>query len=155
MSKKATPTVQLDALTDALLFIDDLSSDAEAWVCRETGAVHIRPGLLAADMLGPDAKDLPEDLDSSDRYLSLPNSRDLDLGRPLVFRFVEEVLPEDERLVHDMFHKKGAYRRWRELLERRNVLQRWYDFQRDATEAALRAWCEENGLRLASSNRPA
>jgi hypothetical protein len=45
-----------------------------------------------------------------------------------------------------MFSKRGAYRKFRALLIRRNVLDRWYDFELKATERALRDWCEFNSI---------
>jgi hypothetical protein len=35
------------------------------------------------------------------------------------------------------------------LVTRRNVLDRWYEFESKATERALREWCELNSIELA------
>jgi hypothetical protein len=32
------------------------------------------------------------------------------------------------------------------MLEQRNVLEQWYDYENAAIERALRAWCAENDL---------
>ena len=40
-------------------------------------------------------EDLPDDLEESDRYIAVPSKKDLDLGRRLVLRFVDEAMPED------------------------------------------------------------
>jgi hypothetical protein len=34
------------------------------------------------------------------------------------------------------------------LLARRGALEQWYDFERKATERALREWCEVNSIEL-------
>jgi hypothetical protein len=48
-----------------------------------------------------------------------------------------------------MFSKKKGYAKFRALLIRRNVLERWYDFESKATERALREWCAFNAIELA------
>jgi hypothetical protein len=48
-----------------------------------------------------------------------------------------------------MFSKSGAYKKFRALVTRRNVLDQWYEFESKATERALREWCELNSIELA------
>ena len=43
-----------------------------------------------------------------------------------------------------MFSGSGAYRKFRALVTRKKVLDRWYEFEAKATERALREWCEDN-----------
>ena len=97
---------------------------------------------------GLEDEDLPEDLGSSDRYLEVPHKNDLDLGRRLALAFVNKELPDDADTVAAFFRRRGAYRRFKELLNARGMLQQWFDFESRATEKALRAWCEENGIQL-------
>ena len=47
-----------------------------------------------------------------------------------------------------MFDRRGAYARFKDLLLRKKALDRWYDFEAKATEAALREWCEINGITI-------
>jgi len=47
-----------------------------------------------------------------------------------------------------IFSKRGAYQKFKDLLERRKALERWYDFEVKATEQAVRKWCEENSIEL-------
>jgi hypothetical protein len=47
-----------------------------------------------------------------------------------------------------MFDRRGAYARFRDLLLRKKALDRWYDFEAKATEAALREWCELNEITI-------
>ena len=54
-----------------------------------------------------------------------------------------------------IFHKRGAYARFKDLLQRKNALDRWYDFEAEATEAALREWCEINGITIEPGVGPA
>jgi hypothetical protein len=70
-------------------------------------------------------------------------------GKPLVLAFAREHLPACFDEVRQIFSKRGAYRRFRDLLLRRNALDQWYEFKEKATEQALRDWCEDNSITLA------
>jgi hypothetical protein len=137
------PAISLDALRNALLFIDDMDGRAEAWIDRRSGAVHI-----VAEGLDPDELALPDDLGDPEHFLALPPARHLCIERALAFDFVAGHLPGDERLVRAMFTRKGSYRALRELLAERGVLEAWYRFKGSAIDAALAEWCGDNGLRL-------
>lgn len=62
--------------------------------------------------------------------------------------FAREFLPNDFDEVRYIFSKRGAYQKFRTLLIRRDVLERWYDFEAKTTERALREWCELNSIEL-------
>ena len=91
-------------------------------------------------------EEVPEDLETSDRYLMVPAKAELDLGRSLALRFTEQELPEACDEVARIFSKKGAYGRFKQLLEQRDKLSPWFEFEAAETEAALRRWCQENDL---------
>ncbi|MEX3814388.1 hypothetical protein AB3X96_29645 [Paraburkholderia sp. BR13439] len=93
-------------------------------------------------------EEFPDDLETSDRYLAIPHKNELDLGRRLALRFVAQELPARYEQVEGYFRRQGAYARFKGLLERKGVLERWYSFEADADESALRQWCAENGLEL-------
>lgn len=84
--------------------------------------------------------------------LDIPHKTDLGLGRDLVLWFVEEILPEQLDEVAAIFQKRGAYAKFRALLEEEGLVQHWYQFEKDAEEQALRNWCEENGIPIAGDN---
>jgi len=148
MTMPPLPAVSLDALRNALHFIDDMDGGADAWVDRRSGAVHI-----VAEGLDPDELVLPDDLGDPAHFLALPPSRDLHNERELAFGFVAGHLPADERLVRAMFTRNGAYRALRELLAERGVLEDWYRCKDTAIDAALAEWCRDNGLRLHDQRR--
>lgn len=100
-----------------------------------------------ADYRPPDEK-LPEDLDDPQQYWSVPNKRDLDLGNRLALRYVEQALPEDLEDVYDFFRHRGAWGRFRDLIERRGHLKAWYAFSENATRSALLEWAKEEGLQV-------
>jgi hypothetical protein len=100
------------------------------------------------DEAAPADEALPPDIDDATRYVPLPDRRDLDLGSRLVFRFAADVSPAFYARVRDAFSRRGGYRRFRVLLERNDLPQRWYDYRDGAQRAALREWCEAEGLPL-------
>lgn len=117
----------------------DPMGEAEAYLCKETGQLYVVSDSVE--------EPVPDDL-GSDRYLLLPDKRDLDLGRRLAERFAWGYLPDDAERVEDIFRSRGAYGRFKSLLERRNMLEQWYQYEAQATEAALREWCELNDIEL-------
>src|SRR5215469_3403782 len=83
--------------------------------------------------------------------ISIPDKRELNLGKPLVLDFAREFLPHDYDEVRHIFSRRGAYFRYKELLVRRDALERWYDFSNKSEAAALREWCAENGIDLSET----
>jgi hypothetical protein len=65
-----------------------------------------------------------------------------------VFAFAEQVMPDHYDTVRDIFRRRGAYGRFKDFLDAKRMLERWYDFEAKAAERALRAWCQENGIEL-------
>jgi hypothetical protein len=142
-----TPTVTVDhaEMRDAFEFVSIGGPlGAEAYISRDTGKIYLR--TVDGDVMGEDG--VPDDLETSDRYIAVPHKTHLDLGRRLALSFTEHELSGDVDTVEDLFRRKGAYAGFKRLLEARGALQRWYDYEERATEEALRAWCEDNGIQL-------
>jgi uncharacterized protein UPF0158 len=114
----------------------------EAYVSRATGQILWSSSITDVE------EELPEDIEDGRVYLAVPHKHDLDLGRELAFRFVEEHLPDSRGVVFEFFRKRGAYSRFKSLLEQRNQLENWYKYEESAVEEGLREWCRENGLQL-------
>jgi hypothetical protein len=85
----------------------------------------------------------------------IPDKKELDLGKALVFDFARQFLPDEYDEIRRIFSKRGAYARFKDLLARTRALDRWYDFENKATEKALREWCEANGLEIRAGGQPA
>ncbi len=117
-----------------------------AYLGRESGKIYWHSEFSDLEEVNDE---LPEDIEDEDKYIQLPSKRELDLGVPLVMDFVRQVLPRDFDDVSDMFDRRGAYGQFKQLLTRRRALQQWYDFEQQATERALREWCELNSIVLA------
>jgi hypothetical protein len=58
-----------------------------AYLCRETDKILLQ---FASD---EDSEELPEDIEDEDKYIPIPDKRELDLGKPLVLAFAREFLP--------------------------------------------------------------
>jgi hypothetical protein len=60
-------------------------------------------------------------------------------------------MPDDYGRVQEIFSNSRAYRRIKDLLEHRDLLEKWYDFESHREEEALREWCRENEIELKST----
>lgn len=112
-----------------------------AYISLDTGQV-----FWVSDLLDED--EAPPDLETSDRYLEIPHKNELDLGKNLVQRFVASRLPEDAEEVESIFSRRGAYSRFKGLLESKGLLEEWYEYEADQCERTLREWCADNGIDL-------
>jgi hypothetical protein len=122
-----------------------MDMEAEAYVSRATGQVFLS---TASGEFGEAEDELPEDVADENLYIQVPNKHDLDLGKPLVFRFVRERLPEAQARVEKIFAKRGAYGHFKSLIEGVGFLEAWYEYEAQAVEAALREWAAEQGVAL-------
>jgi hypothetical protein len=59
-----------------------------------------------------------------------------------------EELPGLYERVEQFFRHRGAYARFKELLASEGCLDKWYAFEAESTERALRNWCTENDINL-------
>lgn len=128
--------VKFEDLKDAFEFVSfGEMYTHEAYLCRETGKIYYHSEF------GDDIEPLPDDLDD-ERFISIPHKNELDLGKRLVFKFSYKHLGNDVERVEQMFRKKGAYSRFKALLEKRGMTESWYQFEEAAEDEALREWCE-------------
>jgi Uncharacterised protein family (UPF0158) len=142
-SHQAKVRIKFSELLDAFTFSSaSLALDCYAYINLDTGAIY----LVSDDMDVNTEQEMPDDLETSERYLPVPHKNDLELGRTLVFSFVEQALPDDYDMVRDIFRSKGAYGRFKDFLDARAMLQNWYDYEARMTEEALRSWCKDNDI---------
>jgi hypothetical protein len=116
-----------------------------AVLCRQTGKIYLQSEFSDFDELD----ELPDDVEDDEKYLTIPDKRELGLGKPLVLEFAREFLPGDLDEVRYIFSKRKAYSKFRALLLRRNALEQWYEFESKAAEQALREWCAVNSVEVA------
>jgi hypothetical protein len=118
----------------------------QAVLCRRTGKIYWRFESSDLEELNDE---LPDDVEDEEKYVAIPDKRELGLGKPLVLDFAREFLPNDFDEVRYIFSRRGAYPKFRALLARRNAVDRWHEFVSKATERALREWCELNSIEVA------
>lgn len=137
-------TVSFESLVEAYEMVSmDTSSEIQAYICVTTGKIYVISDTVDLE------EEVPDNLETSDNYLCLPNKKELNLGRNLVFSFVQENLPHEYEGVRKLFRNRGAYSWFKALLGLRGKLEAWYKFEEEATKSALREWWEENGIGLA------
>jgi hypothetical protein len=120
----------------------------QALICRRTGRVYLQS--MNGDF---EDEELPDDIEDGTLYVAVPHKNDLDLGRALVFEFVETEAPRVAAAVQAAFRQRGAYSKFKAILERESLLQRWYEYEAAATRSALERWALENGLVVNGSSR--
>jgi len=136
---QSTP-VKLEDLLAAYEWVSSSPDDSEAFVSRITGNVHWSSSTIEFD------EELPEDIDDASIYVRVPNKHDLNLGKNLALTFAEDRLADSYQTIANIFRQRGAYGRFKDLLERKGCLEAWYDYETKATELALREWAAEEGI---------
>lgn len=138
--------VKFGDLMAAYEWVSSSPGDCEAFVSRITGNVHWSSNTMELD------DDLPEDIEDTSIYVAVPNKHDLNLGKNLALTFAEEQLADSYQTVADFFRQRGAYGRFKDLLERKGRLEAWYDYEAEATELALREWAAEEGIPIVAGS---
>ena len=134
-----------DEIHDAFLFVSsDCYGMNRALLCLDNGEIYFRSEMVDLD-------ELDEDKFDCDHFLAIPHKNELDMGEELVGEFVEEQMPGDLNRVREIFSRRAAYRRFKDLLDERGLLQNWHDFENRRDQEALRQWCRENGIELPSA----
>ena len=88
----------LAELLDAFEFVSSGAPfEHSAYICADTGAIY-----WASSMIDLEEK-VPDNLETSDRYIAVPHKNDLNLGRNLALFFVEQELPDDYNTVAGFF----------------------------------------------------
>ena len=113
----------------------------EAYLSLDTGQIYYITDL-------GDSDELPDDFEESDRYLEIPHKNKLGLGRRLVDEFIFTAAPQLADDVSDIFRRRGAYGRFKSLLENHDLLDEWYKFENERELNAIKEWCRENQIVL-------
>lgn len=136
--------ISFDDLTAAFDWVSaGAPLENSALINRQTGVAYW------ASELNDSPDELPDDIDDATRYLAVPHKNDLDLGNNLALRFEQEALSDDYTTISGYFRGRGAYARFKRLLDQRGLLQSWFEFEARAVEGALRSWAQDNGLQVA------
>ena len=120
----------------------DIGEFLTAYVSRKDGRIYIH------DESEPSLNQPPEDFEEPERYIEIPDKRDLNLGKYLVFDFVDEEIPEARQAIRGIFSHRGAYSRFRDLLNETGMFEKWKEYEDKRTREALIEWCKENKIEI-------
>jgi hypothetical protein len=136
----ATVEIKFSDIELAFDYVSSMPMTANtAVLCKNTGDFFYSSDYDSED-------EIPEDIYDREDCIVIPHKNEIDLGKNLVFEFVEKHLPDDFEHVRQMFRKRGAYARYKNLLENRDLLKKWYDFEHTRQTETIREWCKENGI---------
>jgi hypothetical protein len=139
--------VSFDDLSSAFAFVGSSPpGENNAYISLDTGEIFCTSEFSPLD------EEIPEDLDTSDRYVLVPHKTDLGLGKALALRFAANELRHCYDRIAGFFREKGAYARFKDLLDSEGMLDPWYRYEAVATERALRDWCADHGVQLVADN---
>ena len=113
----------------------------QAFLDKESGKIYWHSEF------GDNEEELPEDLEN-EKYIEIPHKKELGLGKDLVLDFAYEQLPNEANEIELIFRRKGAYSKFKALLERKGVIDKWYKYEEEAQEIALREWCKANEIKI-------
>ena len=126
--------IEFGDIVDAFDFVSfGQMFEHQAFLNKETGKIYWHSEV------GDNEGELPEDIDD-DKYIEIPHKKELNLGKFLVLDFAYEYLPNDADEIETIFRRKGAYSKFKALLESRKLIDKWYEFESSAQEKALKAW---------------
>ena len=145
------------ALNDVIDGIDMQNDDVTAYLDRDTGEV-VTIGDEIASLSERDEQDKWRDRErelievvrevdnGSKRYVQLPDESDVDEW-DIMRRFCDTVTdnPTRELLLREI-HGRGAFRRFKDELGRSSLLDKWFDFKRNALRDEAIEWCTENDI---------
>jgi hypothetical protein len=134
--------ISFDDIENAFLFVSmDQKYMNTAYLCKESGQIFYTSELGDSDAL-------PEDIDDTEKYITIPHKNDLDLGKVLVFEFTSEYISEEMDRIYDFFRTRGAYSRYKDFLNEKGLLYKWYKFEDERQRTALKEWCQDNRIEI-------
>ena len=103
--KTSAKSVSVNAaeLLNAFEFVSaGLLYEHGAAICIDTGRIYLASSMIEME------EDLPEDLETSDRYIAVPHKNELALGRDLALSFIDRELPGDYNTAAGFFRRQNA-----------------------------------------------
>jgi hypothetical protein len=138
-----------DEIQDAFFFVSSAQYGMHsAILCKDNGDIYYRSQDGAID-------ELNEDEPECDEFIHIPHKNDLGLGQDLVFEFVQSHLAAEFDHVQQVFSGREAYGRFKDLLRQKGLLQRWFAYENQREEVALREWALKNEIEIETSDPPA
>ena len=105
---------------------EDLSDSAE-WYCE--AVIHAK-----------------QYLENQSDYLSLPEKYDFNEYR-IIEKFIAlVVVPKQSEMLFQSIHGKGAFRRFKIVLEKLELVDEWYKYRGQKLREFVELWCMENEI---------
>jgi len=135
--------INFSELRNALDFVSSAPKyQHKAYICIDSGIIYWVSETIELE------EEVPDDLETSESYISVPHKNDLKLGQSLALSFISQEIPHDYNFVANLFRKRGAYRRFKELLQLEGLFNKWLTFEANASDAALKDWCREKNIEV-------
>ncbi len=144
------------ALRDIVDAIESQSNEGEAYLDPETGEIiQVSEDERALVEQGRSDDDLPDwqrelipkvrEALESDRFLALPGRFE---GHEweIMQRFSQEQNEHARKMLLSAIHGSGAFRHFRNAVERLGLLDAWYRYREEAVQQIARDWLEEHKL---------
>ena len=135
--------VNFDEIENAFEFVSaGPQYEQSAVIDKLTGKIYYQSEMTGID-------EFPKDLDNNiENYIFIPHKNDLDLGKQLVFDFCAEFLEDEINEVYHIFSRKGAYHRFKILVDSKGLLDKWYNYENEKKKSALLNWCKDNHISI-------
>ena len=132
--------VKLGVILDAIEMADD---NYTYFLDLETGeSVFLADELIT----GLDNEGLEDEIEESpERYLRLPTKFEIHEYH-IMEEFIWTLKGEKADKLERAIRGRGAFRRFKDMVDRMGILQRWYDFQSEYYRKLAAQWCQEHGL---------
>jgi len=92
MTSTKTVSVNAEELRTAFEFVSfGAPLEHSSYICVDTGKIYCHSVSVGLE----EEEDLPEDLETSDRYIAVPHKNDLGLGRRIALAFVDQELSDE------------------------------------------------------------
>ena len=85
-------------------------------------------------------------LENQDDYLYLPKKYDFNEYRIIEKFIARVVVPKQVEMLYQSIHGKGAFRRFKVMLERLGLIDEWYKYREKKLREYVEFWCEENKI---------
>jgi len=134
--------INFNEIEDAFMFVGmGQPYEHMAYLSKESGKIYYHSEY------GDNPEELPDDIDDP-IYVAIPHKKELGLGKNLALEFAYKFIEQKAELVESIFRKKGAYSKFKYLLEQLGELDHWYQYEEEAQRKYLLEWCEENEIPL-------
>ena len=85
------------------------------------------------------------DEDNPERFFRLPTKFEIHEYN-IMEEFIQTLKGEDADKLEQVIQGRGAFRRFKDMVNRRGITKQWYDFQADYYRNLAIAWCQEHGI---------